>query len=260
MANDTQSLLQWLLDLLNDPASRADFAANPDKFLIDHGHGDLTSGDLHDALCLAADNGNSHNDNSEHHYNPPHHYNKGEDAGHYLKEYITNNYTNIEDRSTNIDDSVHQRVDTHGGDFSERIDNHPTVASGDGSTAVGHDANGNISSAGHDNTTAFGKGDATHASFDDAKFGSGSGVSLKGDASGHADDNSTDTAVHGGDGPTSVNAVGAHGDATQSADQSHTDNSFDQHIDDHTKTDSHDETNSDNTVHTHDGDNVELHA
>ncbi|MGI8814729.1 MAG: IniB N-terminal domain-containing protein [Pseudonocardia sp.] len=256
----TTSLLDWILSILRDPDQRAAFQHDPDDYARDHGFSDLSSADVHDALLLIGDNQSASYDHQHSvHYPPPQHYDNHEHAGHYLNHYITNNYKVIDEHDTNIDNSVHQKVNTHGGDFHQSIDNDPVVASGHGSVAVGHDANGNISSAGHDNTTAFGDGDATHASFDHADFGSGSGVSLSGNAEGHADDNSTTTSVHGGHGDTSVQVAGTHAVAHQFVNQSETDNSQHFEQDDHSHTDSHNETDSHNPVHTHDGDHVELH-
>lgn len=275
MANaDTQSLLEWLLDLLKDPSARADLLDDPNKYLDDHGFGNVDSHDLYDALCLAADDNNhSHSDHGNH-FPPPKHYNNHEDAGHYLKSYITNNYTYIDDRDTNIDDSIHQKIDTHGGDFDQNIDNHPVVASGDGAIAAGGDirdstlttGDGNVvgdnneAVTGNHNTTAFGSGDATNASFDDAHFGSGSGVSLGGDAHGSAQDNDTSTSVHGGSGATSVNAAGDHGDANTVANQAHSESDFDQHVDDHSSVDNHADLNSHNTDHFDDSHNTNIHT
>jgi len=275
MANaDTQSLLEWLLDLLKDPAARADLLDDPNRYLDSHGFGDVDSRDLYDALCLAADHDNhGHNDHGNH-YPPPKHYNNHEDAGHYLKSYITNNYTYVDDRDTNVDNSIHQKIDTDGGDFDQNIDNHSVTASGDGAIAAGGDirdstlttGDGNVvgdnneAVTGNHNTTAFGQGDATNASFDDAHFGSGSGVSLGGDATGSAQDNDTSTSVHGGDGATTVNAAGDHGDANAVANQAHTESDFDSHVDDHSSVDNHADLNSHNSADFDDSHNTNIHT
>jgi hypothetical protein len=277
MANaDTQSLLEWLLDLLKDPAARADLLDDPNRYLDIHGFGDVDSRDLYDALCLAADNDRGHSDHNDHgnHYPPPKHYNNHEDAGHYLKSYITNNYTYVDDRDTNVDNSIHQKIDTDGGDFDQNIDNHSVTASGDGAIAAGGDirdstlttGDGNVvgdnneAVTGNHNTTAFGQGDATNASFDDAHFGSGSGVSLGGDATGSAQDNDTSTSVHGGDGATTVNAAGDHGDANAVANQAHTESDFDSHVDDHSSVDNHADLNSHNSADFDDSHNTNIHT
>jgi hypothetical protein len=257
MATDTQSLLQWLLDLLKDDNARADFLKNPDQYLNDHGHGNVSSGDIYDALCLSSDNHSSHSNHSNHddnndHHAEPHHNHKGEDAGHYLKEYITNNYTNIEDRSSHIDNSLHQRIDTEGGDFHQTNDNDTVIASGDGASAVGGDNSGHIASAGHDGTNAFGDGDATKASFDHANFGSGSGVAVGGSsASGHAEDNDSVTAVKGGHGDTNVTTADDGSAAHQDVDHTANHEASFTHTDDHTDN-SHTDIASHNPVHVED--------
>jgi hypothetical protein len=196
----------------------------------------------------------------EHYPPPPHPRHGGEDAGQYLNNYITNNYTSIDDRDTNVDSSIHQNIDTGGGDFEQTIDNDPVIASGDGAVAAGDDirdstlttGDGNIvgddnqAVTGDHNSTAFGSGDASTSSFDDARFGDGGAVSIGGDAEGSSTDNDTTTSVRGGDGATSVNAAGDSGDANQFANQSETDSSVDSSFDDHSNVDSHSDVNSHN--------------
>lgn len=288
------SLLDWILDILRDPDHRNAFQHDPDGYASHHGFGDLSSADVHDALWLIADNQsasfdhhdrghrddddhNRHNDHGRHdggnHYPPPHHYDHNEHAGHYLASYIHNNARFIDSRDTDVDNSIHQRVDTDGGDFHQHIDNDPVVVSGDhavgahgdirDSTLTSGDRNvvgdNNEAVAGSDNNTAFGSGDATRATFDDARFGDGSAVSIGGDADGHSEHNATNTSVHGGDGPTSVNAAGDHATANSALDQSHTefDQSFDS--DDHSRSDDHSEVGSHNSLDAHDSHNVDLH-
>ncbi|WP_028920802.1 IniB N-terminal domain-containing protein [Pseudonocardia acaciae] len=268
------SLLDWILDLLKDPEARADFANNPEDYARDHGFDNLSAADVHDALSLIADNDySSHHDHGVH-YPPPHHYDHSDDGATYLKSYVTNNYTTVEDHSTNIDNSVHQNIDTHGGDFNQVIDNDPVVASGDGAVAAGGDirdsnittgdhnvvGDGNEVVSGHGNTTAFGSGDATNASFDHTNVSDGGAVSLGGNAYGHSEDNDTTTSVHNsGSGDTSVNAAGDHGYADQTADQSHNDDSSYSNYEDHSRSDSHDDVGSHNSSSYDDSHNVDVH-
>lgn len=272
----TTSLLDWILSLLRDPAQQAAFQADPASYASDHGFADVSAADVHDALCLAGDN-QSQNYRGEHdgnvHYPPPHHYEHGESATHYLNSYITNNYTAIDERSTNIDNSVHEHVDTHGGDFSQNIHNDPVIASGDGAVAAGHDirdatvttgdrnvvGDNNHTVTGNDNTTAFGSGAATHADLSRASFGDGAAASIGGNADGHAEHNDTSTSVHGGSGPTSVNAAGDHANANASADQHSTDSSTHTFYDDHSHTDSHNELDSHNQAHLDGSHNTDIH-
>jgi hypothetical protein len=283
------SLLDWILSLLRDPDARAAFQADPDGYTAHYGFQHLSSADVHDALCLIADNGSASYDHkfsaaSEVHYPPPpahhsHHSGHVDHSNHdsparYLHEYITNNYTTVEEHNTNIDNSVHQNIDTHGGDFHQVIDNDPVVASGDHSVATGGDISGSTVTSGHgnvvgdnnhavtgeDNTTAFGSGSATDASLDHVHTGSGGALSIGGDASGHHTDNNTDTSVHSsGSGDTSVDAAGAHADASQYADQGEHNNSTHSNYDDHSDSTSHTTYNSNNNDHYADSHDTDVH-
>lgn len=278
----TTTLLDWILSLLRDPEARADFQSDPQGYAADNGFTNLTASDVHDALYLIADNQSAgydhrHGGDSQVHYPPPKHpdHNDGDGAS-YLNNYVTNNYTTIEDHSTNIDNSVHQNIDTDGGDFNQVIDNDPVVASGDGAVAAGGDiddseittgdgnvvGDGNQAVTGDHNTTAFGSGHATDASFDDARFGDGSAVSVGGDAVGSNEDNDTTTSVHSsGSGDTSVNAAGDHGYAGQAVDQSASDNSESTDYQDHSSSYTQNDVNSHNdSTYTNGHDNVVDHA
>lgn len=255
MATETQNLIQWLLDLLNDDAAKEDFLRDPDGYLREHGYGDVSSGDIYDSLCLIHDGdysgyddddrgGRDRDDDDDDDHPAPHHHDDDDSAASYLKTYITN-ITNVDDRDTNIDNSIHQDIDTDGGDFDQTIDNDTVVASGDGATAVGGDNNGNISSAGHDNTTAFGDGDASNANFDGADFGSGSSVNVgDGSASGHSEDN-TDVDVRDSFQDNDSKSFEDNDSTSISAE----DNSSDDHSNSHNDTGSHNEAHDDVTVH-----------
>jgi len=272
MATST-SLLDWLLDLLRDPDARAAFLRDPDGYLNECGFHDVSSADVHDALSVISDNDHSSNHHGVH-YPPPSHDYDGGSASHYLNSYITNNYTTIEEHNTNIDNSVHQNIDTDGGDFHQVIDNDPVVASGDGAVAAGGDirdstvttgsgnvvGNHNQAVTGDGNTTAFGSGDATTADLGHTNIGDGGAVSIGGDAYGHNEDNDTSTSVHNsGSGSTAVNAAGSHGDASQSADQHESDSSIHSSYEDNSDTDSHDDVNSHNNASYDDSHDVDVH-
>ncbi|HZZ47820.1 MAG TPA: IniB N-terminal domain-containing protein [Pseudonocardia sp.] len=247
-----QSLLDWILDLLRDVDAREEFRNDPDRYAAEHGFKAVTAADVHDALCVAADTGwrsPDSDDDDRHHVPPPrHHASHGhhgggghhEDPVKYLHQYVTNNFTTVEEHKTEIDNSVHQNVDTHGGDFNQVIDNDPVVASGDHSVATGGDiadstvtpGNGavvgddNLATTGNDNNSAFGSGDATRANLNNVHTGAGSGMAFSGDSAGRNDDTDTNTNVHSsGSGATSVDAAGPHGQASQFADQHEHDDS-----------------------------------
>jgi hypothetical protein len=65
--------------------------------------------------------------------------------------------------------------------------------------------------------------------------------------------------VHGGDGPTSVNAAGDHANANAIDDQHSTDSSTHGVYDDHSHTDSHTELNSHDQAHLNDSHNTDIH-
>ena len=273
MATST-SLLDWLLEMLRDPSARAAFQADPQGYLNQCGFHNVSGADVHEALQLISDD--DHHSHSDHnvHYPPPREYHHGDSPEHVLRSYITNNYTTINEHNTNIDDSVHQDIDTHGGDFQQTIDNDPVVASGEGSVAAGGNidgskvttgdgnvvGDGNHAVTGDHDTTAFGSGSATDANINHASFGDGSGLSVGGDASGHNTHSDTTTAVHNsGSGDTSVNAAGSHGYADQNADQSSHNDSTHSNYEDHSQSDSHDDYNSHNSGSYDDSHNVDVH-
>jgi hypothetical protein len=269
------SLLDWILSLLRDPEARAAFQSDPDRYATAHGFQDLSPADVHDALCLIADNASASYDHKfspgsvdsgAHYPPPPHHLDLHRPASHYLNDYITHNYTTVLEHDTNVDESVHQNVDTHGGDFHQTVDNDPLVASGDHAVAAGGDIRGSTLTSGdgnvvgdgdhavtgHDDTTSFGSGDATGSRLSHADFGDGSAFSAGGDASGHQSGSDTRTDVHSsGSGGTSVDAAGAHGHAGQYADQSAHDGSTHSSYQDDPRVDSHD---SDRYSDSHDAD------
>jgi hypothetical protein len=272
MATST-SLLDWLLDLLRDPDARAAFLADPEGYLNECGFHDVSSADVHDALTLISDRDYEHYHDGPH-FPPPHDYHHDDNPAHYLRSYVTNNYTTIEEHNTYVDNSVHQDVDTHGGDFDQTIDNDPVIASGDHSVAAGGDirdstitsghgnvvGDGNHAVTGDHNTTAFGSGDATNADLGHTHIGDGGSLSVGGDAYGHSTDNDTTTSVSThGSGSTSVNAAGDHGDAHQYADQHESDSSTHSSYEDYSHTDSHDDVNSHNSGHYTDSHDVDVH-
>jgi hypothetical protein len=200
MTAATTSLMDFLRALLTDSELREDFANDPQGTLDEHGLGNLSPEDIHDALVLSEDNQDgdfSRDYNTGHNAinvvtppPPPHHdyataAESHEAAVQYLNNYITNNY--IDDRDTITDNSVNQQIDTGGGDFDQDIDIDSTVASGDGAVAAGDDIKDSTITTGDDNqvgdgnvrgdgnvvgdnneavtgdhnTTSFGEGDAT---------------------------------------------------------------------------------------------------
>jgi len=175
------TLLDWIMKLLGDPDARAEFTSDPDGYATRYGFPNLSSGDVHDALCLAVDCAPAHADKEFHlpspsrdHDDDHDHNHHGGGGSHYLKHYI-NNYETVVHRETIIDNSVHQKIDTDGGDFDQHLDMDPVVASGDGAVATHGDisdstitpGNGNVigenlhAVTGDDNTTRSAPGRRT---------------------------------------------------------------------------------------------------
>jgi hypothetical protein len=113
-------LQDWIVNLLSDRDARDAFDRDPRGYAEDHGFHDLSGGDVHDALSLLADGDYSDND---YRYPSPHEWNHNDhDSGSsYLRSYIHENNHSWERSDTDIDNSVHQRIDT-GGDRGDRDD------------------------------------------------------------------------------------------------------------------------------------------
>ena len=186
------SLIDLIMSLLRDPAQRAAFQDDPEGFLASCG--DISPQDVKDAIDLADDR-DSHSGGNHIHVPPaPHpHPHPGESdheaAVRYLNTYVTNNYT-IDDRD--IDNSVHQNVDTDGGDFDQDI--HNVSNSGDGAVVAGDDIDGSTITTGDHNQVGDGNvaghgnvvGDNNNAVTGDdnnASFGSGDVSSVGGGVS-----------------------------------------------------------------------------
>jgi hypothetical protein len=215
---ESMTLMEFIHALLTDVEMRDYFAAEPEKALEEHGLGNLTSEDVHDALILNEDNQdadfsrdyNTGGNTIEAMPAAPAPVSDGDDkesAVEYINRYITNNYVN--DNDTTVDNSTNQQIDTGGGDFDQDIDVDSTVASGDGAVAAGDDiedstvvtgddnqvgdgnvdGNGNVvgddneAVTGNDNTTSFGDGDANSVEVgDDLTVGDGAGFATGGNA------------------------------------------------------------------------------
>ena len=273
------SLLEWLMDLFRDENAREAFKADPESYAAQHGFQHVSAADMRDALCLAADDDDRVPSPRHHDHDDDDDDNSDDDNGHhggthYLKHYV-NNYTTIEKHETNIDNSVHQDIDTGGGDFSQVIDNDPVVASGDGAVAAGGDitdstlttGSGNVvgdnnqAVTGDDNSAAFGSGDANGTDIGYGRFGDGAALSVGANADGYSTDNDTSTyARNSGDGSTTVNAAGEHGYADGYTDQHAEDNSSRSDFEDHSSSDSHDTSGSHNDANFEDSHNYEAHG
>ena len=180
--NMTQSLMDFILNLMGDDHAKAAFAADPDRALADAGLSSVCSEDVSDAMSYVAEYhpvtfvgerayhvGDSevsphasghrfdgYRNDGDGGYRPEHH-NDGDSHAAAVRQldYITNNYSYTDSHDTVIDKSVNQNI-WNKGDLSQSFDDH-SVTARDGSVAAGRDINGDVATGndnvvGHDNT------------------------------------------------------------------------------------------------------------
>lgn len=178
--NVTQSLLDFILNLMRDGDAKAAFVANPDKALADAGLSNVCSEDVSDAMSYVSEyhpvsyigdrdysgNRSEHTSGDRHDsyrsddrrddgYRPEHHDGDSHAAAVHQLEYITNNYSYADSHDTTIDKSVNQNI-WNKGDLSQSFDDHSVTAT-DHSVAAGHNINGDVANGngnvvGHDNS------------------------------------------------------------------------------------------------------------
>jgi len=196
--------------VLADDSQTADFSRNVDQ-------------SFHGPVGVAAAREATHGGHSEGHSDG---HSDGHSEGHreaieHLSRYVTNNF--VDNRDTNVDDSVNQQIHTDGGSVLQDIETRSATASGDGSVAAGDDIRDSLVTSGDDNqigtgnvrgdnnlqgsdnrvvhgdgnTTAFGRGDATHANLHDVDVDGGGALSLTDAANGNQ--SNTDVNVHTSD-------------------------------------------------------------
>jgi hypothetical protein len=154
MSNMAQTLLDFILNLLRDSNAKAAFVADPEKALADAGLSNVCSEDVSDAMAYVAEyhpiapvghreynvsSTNVSHQSGGHGYQP--HPEPHATAVQQL-EYITNNYSYVDDQDTVIDKSVNQSI-WNDGVLNQRFDDHSVMAT-DGSVAAGRDIDGNV--------------------------------------------------------------------------------------------------------------------
>jgi hypothetical protein len=221
---ESLSILEFLQKMIDDVSLRDWFADKPQEALAHYGLRDISPEDVRDAIVLAddsqtadfsrsVDNGFHGTVGAAAAHHSGGHSEGGHSEGHreaveHLSRYVTNNF--VDDRDTDVDDSVNQQIRTHGGDVEQDIETHSTTASGDGAVAADGDIRDSTLTTGDDNqvgignvrgdnnvqgtdnqvvhgdgnTTAFGDGAATSAEFDHVNVGGGGALSVAGDANG----------------------------------------------------------------------------
>ena len=265
----TQSLLDFILNLLTDSDAKAAFIANPERALADAGLSDVCSEDVSDAMSYVAE------------YHPvtfvgPREYNVGngavaqhttsyDDDGHHgdwhggewhgdphatavqKLEYISNNYSYNDSHDTVIDKSVNQSI-WNKGTLAQNFDDHSVTAT-DHSVAAGRDIDGNVANGDHN---VVGEGNSvgnrwddhsddhsTHGSFNGNNVADRGGVAGDGAAGNVTNPDHSAVATNGSEQDASTHD--SHDDKVivkDSFNDSH-DHTVDSH--DHTKVDSHDD-------------------
>lgn len=279
-ATEAKTLLQFLLDLLRDPQTQAEFDADPQATLAAAGLDGMCFADVRDALPLVMDHApaavaarydddvraasasavavvgeehhhGGHGGHGEHHWIPgpvlPAHTPEVEKIIQQL-QYVTNNYA-YDSHDTTFETNLEQNIRANG-DVTTTLDISPTVASGDGSVAAGEDitapvATGDGSQAG-DGNMMNGDGTAAFGDGDAASVGgsiaanNGSAVSLNDAATG---ENTDESATNFGSG-----AASSQGDATPDNSETETVTVTDES--DNSVTDSNNETSTETTTET----------
>ena len=164
----SQSLLDFILNLLRDSDAKAAFLADPDRALADAGLSNVCSEDISDAMSYVTEYhpvalvgpreynlGNTavvqHNEGHrpEHHDGwHDHDYRPDPHAGVIQQlEYITNNYAYTDSHDTVVDKSVNQSI-WNDGVLSQNFDDHSVTAT-DHSVAAGRDFDGTAVTGDH---------------------------------------------------------------------------------------------------------------
>jgi hypothetical protein len=269
--NVTQSLLDFILNLMRDDGAKAAFVADPERALADAGLSGVCSEDVSDAMSYVAEyhpvtfvgdraynvgnsevsqHASSHwsegsRGDGDHGYRPAHHDGDSHAAAVRQLDYITNNYSYTDSHDTVIDKSVNQNI-WNKGELSQSFDDHSATAT-DHSVAAGRNingdvANGNDNVVGHDNSV----GDTIHR--DDHSITGSFNSTNRADHGGIAGTNNDGNVTNPHD--SNVATTGSKIDNSSYSDSSHTD------INSHntktvTDTDSHDRTVTiDNHPHT----------
>jgi hypothetical protein len=206
--NTTQSLLEFILNLLRDSDAKAAFVADPQKALADAGLSEVCREDVSDAMSYIAEyhpvtfvgtpeyhpeplsvSPHPTSDHPDHSDQPDHSDRPGPHASavHQL-EYITNNYSYTDSHDTVIDKSVHEHI-WNDGTLEQRFDDHSVTAT-DHSVATGRDINGSVAD-GNNNVLGDGNsvGNTTHSDNHSVRDSfNGNNIADHGGVAGHDND------------------------------------------------------------------------
>lgn len=132
------ALIAFILSLLRDPDAAESFVASPEAALARHGLEDVCMADVAAVRPVIVDHPHVINQSTP--PPPPPVDTHGDGAVREIVRMIQQYTTNIDARSTILDQSVNQNIWTEGGDVTQVFDQAAVVASGDNAVAAGGDA------------------------------------------------------------------------------------------------------------------------
>jgi hypothetical protein len=166
----SQSLLDFILNLLRDSDAKAAFVADPQRVLANAGLGDVCAQDVSDAMSYVSEyhpvafvgdrkpawhggghDGGRHDGGGREHdrgwegdrdFRPDSHASAVQQL-----QYVTNNYAYTDSHDTLTDKSVHQSI-WNRGELSQSFDDH-SVSASDHSVAAGRDITGDVANGDH---------------------------------------------------------------------------------------------------------------
>ena len=136
LATVANSIIEFILSLLRDPAAVDELEKDPEAALVKDKVAGICADDVRAVAPIIYDRP----DVVPRVNNPPAPPSNHNDVVNEITR-ITNNWTTIDSRSTIVDQSVNQNIWTEGGDVTQIFDQTAGVASGDGSMAGGDDVN-----------------------------------------------------------------------------------------------------------------------
>ncbi|MFC5061183.1 IniB N-terminal domain-containing protein [Actinomycetospora atypica] len=246
---ESKTLLEFLLDLLNDKDALADFRDNPHEALEHAGLGDCTVEDIKELLPVVLekvdaekcaqyeddcdddhcyDSEPKHEDD-DHHCKPVDCDDEGRPAAHCSPtdqvvahlNYVTNNY-NFVDNSHHTYNETNNITKIWAGDDAEIHVDNTTTNVGEGGTYVGGDNNAPIT---HGDGNVVGDDNQVSGQGSTTAFGSGSAVDGDVDAGDHG------AIVFGNGAASTIDASTDNSHQDNSVDNSHQDNSTDNSVD-----------------------------
>ncbi|WP_313355755.1 IniB N-terminal domain-containing protein [Microbacterium sp.] len=135
------ALIAFILSLLRDPDAAESFVASPEAALARHGLEDVCMADVAAVRPVIVDHPHVINQSTPPPPPPaPPVDTHGDGAVREIVRMIQQYTTNIDARSTILDQSVNQNIWTEGGDVTQVFDQAAVVASGDNAVAAGGDA------------------------------------------------------------------------------------------------------------------------